>query len=167
MIHVYYGNGKGKTTAAIGLCARAAGCGFEAVFARFLKSWDCGEVHSLKKLGVLVVDARPEGASFVPDLSEQQFAATSDNCREAFETAASRDKENGVIVLDEVLDAVSAGLLDKQRVLAFLGKAKAEVVITGHTQIPEIFELADYLTHVVSERHPYEKGILARRGIEF
>ncbi|MDR1821363.1 MAG: cob(I)yrinic acid a,c-diamide adenosyltransferase [Oscillospiraceae bacterium] len=167
MIHVYYGNGKGKTTAAIGLCARAVGCGFNAVFARFLKSWDCGEVHSLKKLGVEVVDANVAGQSFVLKLTQQQTDDTAKNCRDVFESVSRRDAPNSVLVFDELLDAVGLGLLPVESVVRFIESAQAEIVITGHTNIPEIFELADYLTHVAAERHPYEKGVAARRGIEF
>lgn len=170
MIHVYTGGGKGKTTAATGLAVRAAGRNKKVVFAQFLKSGESGELVSLEKLRITII--RPEKKfGWVSGMNEETRA----RCKSAQETILTRAAEimrggeTDLVVLDEALDAVSTGMLDGEALKAFLsGKPEqTELVITGRPVPPWLFEMADYLTELSKVKHPFDKGIRAREGIEF
>lgn len=168
LIEIYYGDGKGKTTAAAGLCARAAGWGLRAAFCQFLKGRGSGERAALEKLGVQVLaPAQSDKFLFQMDAAERAAAARiqNDNLRAALALAPQLD----LLVLDEALTALSLGVLDRAPLLAFLDARPAglEIVFTGHARDEELFARADYITSFAAERHPYEKGIAARRGIEY
>ena len=169
MTHLYIGNGKGKTTAAIGLCVRASGYGFRVVFAQFLKGNMSGERNTLARLDNITVLPVPENVKFWWSMSADE----KENCKEQtvslFKTACRQSEKVELIVLDELLDAISAGALDESLVLAFLNEkpAKLEVVITGRNPSEAIIGKADYVSHIECIKHPYYKGIPARRGIEY
>jgi len=170
MIHVYFGDGKGKTTAALGLLVRACGCGMECVMVQFLKDWKCGELETLCGMqNVTVLRGKADGASFSINMTEEELAKTraihNENLKKAIELCA----KGGLLVLDELLDAVSLGLIDDSLVRGLLDAPPAglEIAITGHGAVDWIMERADYITEMVKRRHPYDTGVQARRGIEF
>ena len=170
MIHVYYGDGKGKTTAALGLLIRACGCGHKCVMVQFLKDWKSGELTTLCGLeNVTVLRGKADGPSFSIDMTEEQRDATrtihNENLREAIALAAG----GGLLVLDELMDAVQLDLVDAQLVRELLNAPPdgLEIAITGHGAVEWILDAADYVTEMVKRRHPYDKGIAARRGVEF
>jgi cob(I)alamin adenosyltransferase len=170
LIHIYTGNGKGKTTAATGLAVRAAGRNKKVVFAQFLKSGESGELVSLEKLGIALVHSGKK-FGWVRTMDDE----TKVLCKNAQEAILSRIEEIvrgsdvDVIILDEVLDAVSVGMLDENHLKTFLsGKsARTEIIITGRPVPPWLFEIADYLSDVTKVKHPFDSGIKAREGIEF
>lgn len=176
MIHVYQGNGKGKTTAAMGLALRAAAQGFDVVIVQFLKSGESGEARLLAKLPNVSVRAGKGSAKFTFAMDEADRAAAraahDANLRAALEecaACAAGESEGLLVVLDEALDALAKGLLDEGLVREALAFAEggAEVVLTGRAAPAFIAEAADYLTDMVCVRHPYQNGTAARKGVEF
>ena len=171
MIHLYYGDGKGKTTAALGLALRAAGCGHKVIVVQFLKDWNCGELNSLELLpNVTVFRGKAPGGIFVRDMNDGQKAETKNlhdgNLKKALEL--HKRGECGLLILDEAVDAYNLHLLDAALFTGLLtDKQELEIVITGHNPDAWILQRADYVTEMVKHKHPYDLGITARRGVEF
>jgi cob(I)alamin adenosyltransferase len=169
MIHIYCGDGKGKTTAALGLILRHVGAGGKAVLAQFLKSTPTGELAALEKLGVPVYrNELPHG--FFPDMSDEMKAKVRVMHDRTLTEAArlARSNECSLLVLDELSPALSLGLVDREAALALLDDhGNAELVITGRGPDEELLARADYVTEMKLVKHPYEKGAKARKGIEF
>lgn len=169
MIHVYCGDGKGKTTAALGLILRHAGGGGRAVLAQFLKSTPTGELAALKTLGVPVYrNDLPHG--FFPDMDDETKAAVRRMHGRTLETVAriARANECSLLVLDELAPALTLGLIDRESVLSLLDDhGGAELVITGRDPDEALLARADYVTEMKRIRHPFDRGVYARKGIEF
>lgn len=169
LIHLYCGDGKGKTTAAIGLSVRAVGGGFRVIFAQFLKSMETGEILPLQDLGVTVLRGQlPKG--FTWELTGEQKEILLEEHNKLFEKAVSLagSGENTLLVLDELIGAYAGGHIDREAVLQFLRQKPPalEVVLTGRNPAAELIELSDYLTEMQKRKHPMDEGILARVGIE-
>ena len=181
MLHAYWGDGKGKTCAAMGLAVRAAAAGWRVVVVQFLKDGSSSEISLLKGLpGVEAVLSDGALAKFTFRMSDEEKAASralhDDNLRHAFELVSTPAEgtaacEGSLLVLDEVLDALRAGLLDEgllREAMAWaVGADRCEVVVTGHSLPDFVAEAADYLTRFSCERHPYQRGVAAREGIEY
>ncbi len=169
-IHLYCGDGKGKTTASAGLALRAAGNGLKVVFLQFLKSGDSGEVSALAAFGGVCVLCGKVGG-FVSRMTEEEKAQTrrihDENLQKAVALCESGECE--LLVLDEVCAACEYGLLDEEMLKTFLEQKPdgVEVVMTGRHPQAFMLQAADYVTEMRPIRHPYEKGVLARRGIEY
>lgn len=170
MIHLYCGDGKGKTTAAMGLALRAAGRGRRVVIAQFLKSENSGERFALRGLENVTLLPLPEKVKFTFRMDEhdrvqakERFGRTISECSRLLEEGAQ------VLILDEVCAAVNAGLLPVGSVTKLLDRfgESAEIVLTGRNPAPELTERADYVTEMKAVRHPYEKGVGAREGVEY
>ncbi|MDR3363685.1 MAG: cob(I)yrinic acid a,c-diamide adenosyltransferase [Clostridiales Family XIII bacterium] len=178
MIHLYVGDGKGKTTAAVGLAVRAAGSGKRVVFVQFLKGSETGEVSSLAALGIPVIRMK-QNLGFVwtmDDAEKEQCRAAQARLLEEARAAAPFESDAtgsaspaGVIVLDEALDAVGVGMLEEDALRAFAEKQPAgtELVVTGRIAPGWLMEKADYITEMLKVKHPYDRGVMARTGIEF
>lgn len=177
MIHVYQGNGKGKTTAAAGLALRAAGSGWDVAVVQFLKSGQSGEMRLLAALPNVSVRAGKGSARFsfaMDDADRARARAAHDaNLRGALDECAAHrareDSEGILLVLDEALDALAKGLLDEALVREALdaGAHGTEVVLTGRAAPPFVADVADYLTDMACVRHPFSSGTAARKGVEF
>ena len=171
MIHIYCGGGKGKTTCAFGLALRAAGRGRKVVIAQFLKSGDSGERDAIAHVPGVTLLPAPEQVKFTFLMNEEEKAACAEQLKRTLEQVAAQVKagECGLAVLDECCAAVSTGLLPLADVLAFLDGAPEdlEVVITGRDPDPALVERADYITEMKKIRHPFDKGVAARKGIEW
>jgi len=171
LIHIYTGDGKGKTTAALGLALRAAGRGKRVLFVQFLKGSQTGELLSLKKLPNVTV-LRPENDyGFYFQLSDAQKAAL---CKEherllnaAFDAATLGTCD--LLILDEVIPAYTLGALDRIKLLELVSHKpeELELVLTGRDAPEELLQYADYITEMRCIRHPYEKGLPAREGVEY
>ena len=169
LVHLYCGDGKGKTTAAIGLSVRAVGRGFKVIFAQFLKSMETGEILPLQDLGVSVLRGNlPKG--FTWELTEPQKEILIDEHNKLLKRAIvlAGNGENTLLVLDELVGAYAGGYIDREAVLQFLRQKPPalEVVLTGRNPAPELIELSDYLTEMQKRKHPMDEGIPARLGIE-
>lgn len=168
LVHAYTGDGKGKTTAAVGLAVRCAGAGNRVLFVQFLKGQPTGELGPLDKLGIEVV--RSESVKkFIPYMTEDERKI----CKAEQEACLNRAAEGlgryDLIVLDEILGAVSMGMIECSAVAELIRKRppNTEMVLTGRDLPPELEAIADYVSEVKCLRHPYDRGVTARRGIEY
>lgn len=166
LLHLYYGDGKGKTTAAMGLALRALGSGKKVVVLQFLKGGQSGEIPLLEQLGAKIYRGKA-GQKFVFQMNEAEKAATRDLQNRNLAAAMTEDID--LLVLDEAgsaweLDMVDKSLLQK----AVLARpATQECVLTAHAAPRWMLDAADYVTEMKCCRHPYQKGIAARKGIEY
>ncbi len=170
LIHLYCGDGKGKTTAATGLAVRAKGLGLNVLFVQFLKSGTSGELDPLRRLGIEVVSGQPSG-KFVFQMDQEEKAAnrTFNGNRLADAIATSREGVD-LLVLDEILGAITTGMVEEAAVIEFLdGKpARLEVVLTGREPSDQLLARADYVSEVKMVKHPFESSRTpARPGIEY
>lgn len=170
LIHIYEGNGKGKTTAGVGLTVRCAGCGFPVVYSQFLKDGKSGEINILRQIPEVMVVVEEKHFPFSFLMTPEQKVEACGYYTSLFErvTALAKEKQARLLVMDEILDLCNADLIDLNLVTAFL-KDKPEgldVVMTGRNPKPELVELADYYTKMEKVKHPFDQGIPARVGIE-
>lgn len=169
MIHLYTGEGKGKTTAAVGLCVRAAGSGMRVIFSQFMKGNDTGELHVLEHIPNVRIlrSAKPFG--FYRTLSGQQKLELTDIHNALLDQIleAVEKRECDMVILDEITYPVNWGLVDVSRLERLIGAGGAEFVFTGRNPAPFLWECADYVTEMKALRHPFERGVAARRGIEY
>ncbi|MEY8368104.1 cob(I)yrinic acid a,c-diamide adenosyltransferase [Anaerovoracaceae bacterium 42-11] len=170
LVHIYCGEGKGKTTCSVGLTVRACGYGLHVLFMQFLKSGDSSELKILKSLpGIDVLGTKPI-KKFSFQMTEEEKAETRRINAEQFADMVKmlENDHYDMLVLDEVLGAIEAGLLDDQLIVNFLKNRpeQLEVVMTGRYPTEELEELADYVSRIDKVKHPYDKGIPARAGIE-
>lgn len=177
LVHIYCGDGKGKSTAAAGLSLRSLGRGRKVLFLQFLKNGRSGELGPLEQLGAEVRSGMPKEASgFTWTMSEKQLAilreAQNERLSEAFTFLDENREKGGVIVLDEALASLQLDLLDEAQVFDLISRVKAaekgpDLVLTGREASEKLAAEADYLSRIEALRHPYERGIEARIGIEF
>jgi cob(I)alamin adenosyltransferase len=172
LIIVFSGPGKGKTTAALGTAFRATGQGLRVLMVQFIKgSWHYGELDACQMLGEDRIKILPMGRGFVKVGVEKPDPEDVRMVEEAWQYAsrAILDSEYDLVILDEINYAISYKMLDPVKVVAVL-KQKPEmlhVILTGRNAHPAIVECADMVTEMREVKHPYQKGILAQRGIEY
>lgn len=169
MLHIYCGEGKGKTTCAMGLAVRAAGHGRRVVVAQFLKGGNSGERAVLEQLPNVTCLPVPETIKFVFTMDEQEKAQTRAEMTASFRQAAELSRGGDLLILDELCGAIATGMIPLADVLAFLDSCPEtlEVVITGRDPEPELQNRADYITEMCKIRHPFDRGLNAREGIEW
>jgi cob(I)alamin adenosyltransferase len=170
LLHLYVGDGKGKTTAAVGLSVRARGAGKRVLIAQFLKGRPTAELKPLSELGIAVLRSK-ELTKFTFQMNREELAQAKQSCEELLERVAQALKGElfDLVVLDEVVDAVNADLLDSRRLLEVVSSrgTDVEMVMTGRNPKDDISDAADYITVMTAVKHPYERGIASRLGIEF
>lgn len=171
MVHIYYGDGKGKTTAAVGLAARAAGSKMKVLFVQFLKTEFSGERHTLSHTENVTLTLCPLELKFTFDMDEKEKAQASKIFKEIFDRSVTTalTERYDVVVLDEIFDAINYGMLSEAEVYEFVTNAPVsmEIVMTGHNPPEKFFEIADYVTEMKKIKHPYDRGITGRIGVEF
>lgn len=170
LIHIYCGDGKGKTTAATGLAVRAAGAKKKVVFAQFMKDGSSSEIGMLKELRGVEIFVCSTCYGFFQNMDEKQKIVACRNYTELFERVKERLKDDvDLLILDEAMAACKCSAINEADLIKFLKeKPKAlEVVLTGRGPSQEIIELADYVTEMKKVKHPYDGGVKARYGIEF
>lgn len=169
MLHIYCGEGKGKTTCSMGLAVRCAGHGNKVVVAQFMKGSNSGERTVLAALPNVTLLPVPETTKFVFAMNDEEKAEASARMTQSFSDAAALAGECDLLVLDELCSAISTGMIPLSNVLDFLDHCpeQLEVVITGRDPAPELQERADYITEMKKIKHPFDKGINARKGIEW
>lgn len=167
-LHLYYGNGKGKTTAAAGLCLRSLGAGSKVLFCQFLKDGSSSEIAPLQGLGAEILASPP--AKFIwhmiPEEKKSYLEAQHRLFCEAVQKVQSGRYE--IAVLDEALDALQQGAFTEQELIYAVKNAKCELVLTGRAPTQQLLILSDYATEMTSIKHPYgTEQLSARKGIEF
>lgn len=168
-IQVYTGNGKGKTTAALGLALRAAGRGLRTYIGQFMKGQPSGELKALEALDGRVI-VKQYGRSAPVHLSVSPGAQDISLAQRGLDRAAEamRSEQYDIIVLDEVTVALRFGLLTVEALVDFikLKPERVELVITGRYAPKQIIEMADLVTEMREVKHYYQNGVGAREGIE-
>ena len=169
-LHIYCGDGKGKTTAAVGLAVRCAGRGNKVLLVQFLKSRDSGELYSLAKLPDIEIMRGKESKKFTFQMNEEEKHALLIEHNKMFEQVLEKIKNGGysLLILDEVIGALNAKVFEMPKLIEFLRHKpeNLEVVLTGRNPAPELVEIADYVSEMRKVKHPMDKGIMAREGIE-
>ena len=170
MKHIYYGDGKGKTTAAIGLAVRAAGSKMKVLFVQFLKTEFSGERHILSHTENVTLTFCPLELKFTFDMDDKEKAQAAKIFKGIFDSAVTTalTEKYDMVVLDEVFEAINAHMLSESEVYEFITNAPSsmEIVMTGHNPPQKFMDCADYITEFKKIKHPYDRGITGRIGIE-
>lgn len=167
-IHVYTGNGKGKTTAALGLAMRAAGAGKKVFFGQFIKGKPYSEMETIQKfVPDITIKQYGLGCFIVKKPTEADIRAAREGLKDVTEILKSAQYD--MVVLDEATIALYYQLFSVDEFLNVLKdkKLETEVVVTGRYAPPELIKLADLVTEMKEVKHYYTKGIEARKGIEY
>ena len=169
LIHIYCGEGKGKTTAAVGLALRAAGAGKKVLFTQFLKNGKSSELKMLEAIeGIDLLKGVPvEG--FVKHFDEAQKQKVSEDSKKQFLEVISMAADYDLVIMDEILPACAHVIIDESAVVDFIKNRpeKTELVLTGRHPSEALLSLADYVTEMQKCKHPYDCGVAAREGIEY
>jgi cob(I)alamin adenosyltransferase len=166
LVHVYTGDGKGKTTAALGLAMRAVGQGMKVAFIQFIKGEPCGEHLFVKQYRPFEIVQISIGDSFKK--SKEQLGQEAQQTL-AYATQEILSQKYDLVVLDEIFVAISQGLIAVKQVQELLDSkpASVELVLTGRNAPSEISQRADLVTEMLMIKHPFTDGTTARRGIEY
>ena len=175
MIHVYCGDGKGKTTAALGLAVRAAGRGKHILIVRFLKNEDSGEVDVLRHIPGIEVVPCEKTFGFFRSMSEETKKEAALYFQERFQNAVKRieTEKYDMLILDEIMAACQYVFVPESELVRFLkqcsenSETELEIVLTGRNPSEKVLSYADYVTEMVKRKHPYDRGVTARKGIEW
>lgn len=175
LIQIFWGDGKGKTTSALGTALRACGNGYRVHLVQFMKNGADsleeqipGEIKALKKFDNFSYKRFGMNGWVLKEPTEHQI----ESCRKAlgYVKDSLNNKDFDIIIADEILYAIQLGLLTEDEVLDLIDSKpeKKELILTGsHKPFERIFEKADLVTEVRKIKHPYDKGIIARKGIEY
>ena len=171
LIIVNTGNGKGKTTAALGLGMRAWGQGFKVLVVQFIKgSWKYGELQAAEKMGPDFV-IRQMGEGFVKNCGAEEQVEHQQAAEKALQMAKTEilSRQWDMVILDEINYAIKFGLVSVDKVLELLEvkPSHLHLVLTGREAQTAIIDKADLVTEMKEIKHPYKKGIKAQKGIEF
>lgn len=173
MLYIFTGNGKGKTTSALGILLRAAGHGMRACLIQFMKEIETGEIAPLRKLGVECIT---DGAGFYKirgDHSPEEIHKM--KARKALGIAREKILSGfyDIIVLDEINVSINTGLLNEKDVMELIETANLQtskpthLILTGRGAPPELTGRADLVSEINEIKHPFQKGIYAQKGLEF
>ena len=169
LVHIYCGKGKGKTTAAVGLSVRAAGAGKKVLFTQFFKNGASSELEMLKLLPGVSTLTNSKPVNFFLKMDEEQKREASRIYSELLDNALEMAKDFDLLVLDEIISTCHYEIADETKLISFLVSKpeELEVVLTGRNPSEKLQQLADYITEMTKIKHPYDKDIPARKGIEF
>ena len=168
-IHLYYGDGKGKTTAAVGQVIRAAGSGLQVLVFQFLKNNESSERKILEQIPNITCLNGREPVKFVSRMNKDEKAETRRYNNKALDEIVKFCSPFDVLLMDEALCAVQLNVLSEEKLLSFLKHKPRglEVILTGHVITENLLEVADYVTQMTKIKHPYDLGKLAREGLEY
>lgn len=171
LIHIYCGDGKGKTTASMGLAIRAAGSGMNVLFTQFLKGRDTSELNALKQIGGITILRNDIDYGFFNQMSEEDKAEITKSHNETLLKAiqAVKDKTVDLLILDEIIATYNYNLVDRQLVDELIQNKPEylELVITGRDPAEHFMKAADYVSEIKKVKHPFDQRIGARKGIEY
>jgi cob(I)alamin adenosyltransferase len=176
LVQIYWGNGKGKTTSALGTAIRAAGNGFSLKLIQFMKNGANsleqqipGEILALQKFPNFSCERFGVGNWYIRGKNDEEHKEKVLDALKCIKEAFKNDAID-IIIADEILYAVQLGLLEEKKVIELIKEKplSKELILTGsHVAFPRIFEYADLVTEIKKIKHPYDKGVLARKGIDY
>lgn len=171
LVHIYCGDGKGKTTSATGLAIRAAGAGMNVLFVRFMKTENSGELNILRKIPCIEVVPCTKSFGFYSQMTKSQKEEAAEYYSSVLNSSTARAASGkfSLLVLDEIMVACNYHLTEESVLLDFLNSKPEglEVVLTGRSPSDRLIQAADYISEVKKRKHPYDQGIPARKGIEY
>lgn len=170
LVHIYCGDGKGKTTAGMGLCVRAAGSGCMVLLYQFMKDNRTNERKILEDVENITIIDGLEEEKFSFQMTEEEKAQRRIFYAHQLKAVTEKavEEEYDVLFLDEVIYTIGAGLLEEQLLLDFLDQKPEhlEVILTGQGPSEALMKRADYVSEICMRKHPFQKGMPARDGIE-
>jgi cob(I)alamin adenosyltransferase len=168
MIQIYCGEGKGKTSAAVGAAVRFSARG-RVLFVQMMKSGESGEVAVLSKFENISVFQGFRCKKFVKRMSEREKEKLKAVWAEDMSSLEKEvRKDYGMVVLDEVCSAVRQGMIAEEKIESILEEhSEKELVLTGRSPLDFMLERADYISEIKKIRHPFDKGVRARKGVEY
>lgn len=166
LIHLYTGEGKGKTTSVMGLALRAMSAGKKAIIVQFLKNGKSNEILALEKLGAETFSTLKTN-KFTWNMNENELLEVTKTNNEVFDKVVASDCD--ILILDEICSTAKLNLMDIEKLEQFLKNKpkKLEVVMTGREPLEFMVENADYITNMQKIKHPFDNGMQARVGIEY
>ena len=170
MIQSYFGNGKGKTTAAIGAAIRCAGCNRKVLFVQFLKNKDSSELNVFEQIKNIDVLFATQRYTLYDNLRKDRTLLLSESYQKLlFEDVKHSINNYQMLILDEILDAVQFGYIDENELIKMISQLSLhmEIILTGHVLTDTIESVSDYISEIKERKHPYHKGMLPREGIEY
>lgn len=171
LIHIYCGDGKGKTTAAFGLAVRAAGAGMRVHILQLLKSNNSSELESIAHIPNITVSKLTKKFGFTFSLTQTEKAELLELQDRLIDEAAEYVRKNDIdmLIIDEFFGACSSGTVSREKAESVIKEKteKTELVLTGRNPDEYFLSEADYISEIKCVRHPYSKGVQARKGIEF
>ena len=170
MQHIYWGLGKGKTSTLNGSAIRAKGAGFNVAVFRFLKGRKTHEDDQLEKLGIPVISLH-SSVKFVIEMDEKEKEQAIKDVKSTMIKILQMQEKLDMIILDEFIDlaAKNVNIVSELEIIKFLEKInkRKEILMSGHTKLQNLFNKVDLITEYTPIKHYFEKGIKARKGIEF
>jgi len=171
LIHIYTGDGKGKTTASIGLMVRFLSYGKKVLFVQMQKARPSGEIGFLEKNINIKIMRCTTIKKFIWKMNEEEKKEYIRQHREGFNKAINEIKNNeyDLVVFDEIIGAISQKAIIEKEVIEFLTHKEdnIEVVLTGRNASKNLIDIADYVSDIKCVKHPFKKGIISRKGVEF
>ena len=171
MLHIYYGDGKGKTSSAIGLSIRYAGTNKKVMFVQFLKNNKSNERKILDIIDNIFLYPCPENVKFVFDMTNREktdiYQQYNHIFTDSFNIVISQNYD--MIVFDELNCVIDNNLIDIDIVKSYISeyKNKKEIILTGYALPNDLVNLADYISNIQKVKHPFDSGISARLGVEY
>jgi len=169
LVHIYCGDGKGKTTASVGLAVRAAGSGMRVLFAQFFKDGHSSEVNAMKQVLGIECMAPKKTFGLYKNMNITEKEALKIIHDELLNDIIASAGKYDMIVLDEIISAYNYMMIDQIKLLNFIKNRSdsLELVMTGRNPMDDLVYLANYVSEVKKIKHPFDSGVAARRGIEF
>ena len=169
MLEIYCGDGKGKTTAAMGLALRCAGCGMRVHIVQFMKGTKTGEIEAIKQIKGITVSRCDKNYGFLINMDDGLKKAIIDCHNKMLWEAEKIIGEVDMLILDEFNSAYEYNLLDRElaKKIIFENCKDREIVLTGRNPKKEFKGIADYISEIKAVKHPYSLGVKARKGVEY
>jgi len=168
MIHYYYGFGKGKTTAAMGMVLRQLNIEHRVLIAQFLKDGTSGEIQQLNVNPLVTILVNPPVENYLQGITDDQKIQIKNEQRNLFAKVKEDCQAYDCIILDEITDLIKLEVLNVDELTDWLiDNQFREIIITGHYLVDRLSAIADYVTEFSAVKHPFSKGVKARKGVEF
>ena len=167
MNHLYIGNGKGKTSAAIGLAMRQLGNNKSVLFISFLKGNESSEFIALRQFPNFKQLSNKSSNKFLSSMNKEEQRLTKNEQEALFNEVKLIMNNYDCVILDEVMDLLPLHVIESEQLTKLIKNFQGELVLTGHHLDSNLMKLCDYFTEFKCVKHPYEKGVKARLGVEY